>query len=591
MPFLGVAANQRVEFAMPTGFRMEPDGLWLDRHESTGARSSSILISQPFEILAQARTEQSEGWSLVLRFLNPDGMEQTHIFSRALLASDGAELRKDLADLGFWLNTSAGARAKLMQVLNDSTTENRAYLTSSTGWTRGSFVLPKQTIAAPGADPVHLRSRITGVHYAEKGTLEGWKTAIATAAIGNPLLMFALSLGFTPPLMRELRIEGGMFHLRGPSSCGKTTLAKAAGSIWGGGGPLGFAQTWRGTSNAIEIMFAAHCDTLIVLDELKLVDPNEIGNIVYAATTGMAKNRLNSNAEMRQRQTWRTIALSTGETSLANHMGEARQPTQVFAGQELRFLDIEADGGEGRGAWPALHKANSPAEFANALNTAVETHYGRAGPTFVYGLITRGENAVQEAKLLRDEFQRRACRTSDAAQVRRAAARFGAVAAAGELATQFGLTGWPAGCAMEACLQVFESWVKEFGRAGSHEEREVVRRIADAIEKHGASHFAPRRTRRAGDAPLDAERTQSTEQWGWCENRPSVGKIFLVTSSGWQKIFQGINAQYAARTLAAREVLIPPKEKKRFQTKTDIGGQKHNLYVVKASVTELAGEA
>lgn len=578
LPF--VEANNNAPFTLPPGFEMAPNGLRLQRQGGAGP----LLISQPFEILAYARTERKEEWSLVLRFLDLDGAPRMHILPRAQLTSDGAELRRVLADLGFWVNVASGARDKLMQALNDSQVEARALLASSTGWTKESFVLPEQTIAPPSAEPVYLRSRLPNAHYGARGTLEGWRSEIARHGGGNPLLAFALCLGFAPPLMRPLSLEGGIFHLRGQSSSGKTTLAKAAGSIWGGGGPLGFAQTWRGTSNAIEAMFAAHCDTLIVLDELKLVDPHDIGQIIYAATSGMAKNRMNANAELRPRLTWRTMALSTGELSLADHV---REVGQVFAGQELRFLDILADAGKDQGAWAELRGAASPAAFANALNAATETHYGHAGPAFVRALIEGGEAAMVQAGSVRAEFLKRACRAADAAQVRRGADRFAVVAAAGELATRFGLTDWPPDTASTACLAVFEGWARDFGRSGSREEREIVVRMASAIEQHGASHFAPRRT--SGSA--ERERTQSIEQWGWQEDREGTGKVFLVTGSGWRKIFAGLDVSLAARTLAKHDVLIRPNEKGRLQRKIDVAGEKHNVYVVKASVTELAGEA
>ena len=59
--------------------------------------------------------------------------------------------------------------------------------------------------------------------YAKKGTLAGWQGSIATPCIGNPYLIFGLSLGFAGPLLEPLNILGIAFHFHGDSSSGKTT--------------------------------------------------------------------------------------------------------------------------------------------------------------------------------------------------------------------------------------------------------------------------------------------------------------------------------------------------------------------------------
>jgi putative DNA primase/helicase len=574
-------------FTLPANFRMDSDGLWYDRHNSAGERLSPLLICQPFEIVSLARTEQGDGWSFVLRFHNLDDVEVKRAFPRALLAGDGTELRKALFDQGFSLSVHGEARSKLMQALNGAETKNRAILAATTGWTGDSFVLPDQTFAPPSAEPVMLRHAIPGAHYGRAGSFEAWKTDIADKAIGNPLLMLALSIAFAPPLLQKLGGESGVFHFRGSSTAGKTTVARAAGSVWGGGGPLGFAQTWRGTGNALEMMLAGHNDTLIVLDELKQSDPSEIGQVVYAITGGASKGRLNSAAELRARASWRTIALSTGELSLEEHMRGGAGHAQMYAGQALRFLDIEADAGHGYGMWSDLRGAPTAKAFADALNAASDHNYGWAGPAFVQALVDRGGQAINEARILRAEFEHAVIKQGDPAQVRRAAARFALVAAAGELASRLGVTNWPNGAAMHACQIVFERWATGFGRSGSHEEREVIRRIVDAIEKHGASHFAQRRSRKTEDGE-PTPRSPSLEQWGWHETRDDGEKVYYFTSGAFKKVFQGIDTLFAARTLDKRGMLVT--DKGRLQKKVDISGHKHNLYAVRATVTELLGD-
>ena len=74
-------------------------------------------------------------------------------------------------------------------------------------------------------------------------------TGVAGLAVGNP----ASALRRHSPcgsLLSLVGMEGGGFHLKGESTDGKTTVMKAAASVYGY--PDRYSQTWRATGNAIE---------------------------------------------------------------------------------------------------------------------------------------------------------------------------------------------------------------------------------------------------------------------------------------------------------------------------------------------------
>jgi uncharacterized protein (DUF927 family) len=76
-----------------------------------------------------------------------------------------------------------------------------------------------------------------------------------------------------------------------------------------------------------------------------------------------------------------------------------------------------------------------------------------------------------------------------AGQVLRVARRFALVAVAGELATHYGLTGWPEGEAIEAARKCFAVWLENFGGVGNKEERSMLSQVRAFFEAHGASRF------------------------------------------------------------------------------------------------------
>ena len=74
-------------------------------------------------------------------------------------------------------------------------------------------------------------------------------------------------------------------------------------------------------------------------------------------------------------------------------------------------------------------------------------------------------------------------------QVERVGARFALVGAAGELATQAGLTGWPAGEAEWAAKACFDAWLASRGGIGNGEVMSMLRAVRRFLEAHGEGRF------------------------------------------------------------------------------------------------------
>jgi hypothetical protein len=63
------------------------------------------------------------------------------------------------------------------------------------------------------------------------------------------------------------------------------------------------------------------------------------------------------------------------------------------------------------------------------------------------------------------------------------------VGAAGELATQFNLTGWQKGESYAAAKKCFKVWLLAFGDKGNREDRAIKAEVRAFFELHGASRF------------------------------------------------------------------------------------------------------
>ena len=571
----------------PWGFRMEDNGLWYDQPAQGGGTVPTWLAS-PFQILGEARDAEGGSWSVVLKFRDRDGREKTIPVSRARLAGGGAEVRAELADAGLIVSPARGKADKFAIALAQVDCRRRLTLVSATGWCGERFVLPGEVVGPAGGERVLFTGEAPALYYARAGDLGSWRAQVAGKAEGNSLLTFALSLAFLGPLLRPLDLEGGGVHLRGSSSCGKTTLAYAAGSVWGGGGPLGFGQTWRSTANALEMVAYGHNDGLAVFDELALVAPEEAGAAAYSLASGQSKARSRADGSLRRRAEWRVAVLSTGEIGLADHIRAGKRGERPMAGQELRLIDIPADAGAHMGVWEALHDAGGPAELSKALKEASALHYGHAGPAFLESFIARREEALKAAKSLLEAFVQESSQIGDTGQVYRAALRFGAIAVAGELAAMFGVVPWPAGQASAAALRLYERWARAFGRDAPREAQETLRRLAGVIESEKAL-FAPLGD---DDAAAEAEpnargvEARGLKTYGYRHILGDGSVRYLFHAEGWNRVFSGQNAADAARVVDDAGFLEKSADRSRLQKRVSVRGEKLWLYCVKGEILE-----
>ncbi len=578
--------NDGVEW--PWAFHMEADGLIYDQPVKDGAVVPQRL-SAPFQVLAEARGSGGDGWAVVIRFRDRDGREKTVPVSRSRLAGGGAEVRAELADQGLIISPARGKSDKFTAALAEVRSTRRMVLVSATGWCGDRFIVPGRPIGPVGGEPVLFTGEAPSLHYRQAGSLDGWRCHVAAKAEGNSLLTFALSLAFAGPLLRLLDLEGGGVHFRGSSSCGKTTLAYAAGSVWGGGGPLGFGHTWRSTANALEMLAAGHNDGLVVLDELALVTPEEAGTSAYSLASGQSKGRSHATGAARKRVEWRVMVLSTGEIGLADHIRSSKKGERPMAGQELRLLDIGADAGANMGIWEELHGAGSPAALSDAIKAACARDFGHAGPAFVERLVADRPAAIARAKAIVTAFLVKAREEGDSGQAQRAAVRFAAVAAAGELACAFSIAPWAPGSASAAALALYHRWARAFGRSAPREERDVLQRIRAVIESE-RSAFSP-----LGDEDITETATPSvggrdgearslkTYGFRWVRG-PEV--LWCFHKTGWAEVLKGFNPVDAARAVSAAGFLETDKDPKVLTKSVKVKGQRQRFYCVKPSIAE-----
>ncbi|MFN3521269.1 MAG: hypothetical protein ACK4YQ_03395 [Phenylobacterium sp.] len=214
----------------------------------------------------------------------------------------------------------------------------------------------------------------------------------------------------------------------------------------------------------------------------------------------------------------------------------------------MRLVDIPADAGRRMGIWETIHAAGLPdlapiaakvaageqisedegklagRQLSLAVTRAARANYGHAGRRFLEQLAADREAATAIARDIAGAFEAEAARPGDSAQVGRVARRFAVVAAAGELASCWGLVPWPPGAASRAAKAQFWRWADAFGRDTPREERAILQALRNFILENQAAFGGG-----VGDDQVEDE--LPSEKTG-----PRAGEARSLKSAGWRRV-------------------------------------------------------
>lgn len=478
------ALQQRVPYGGGY-FEISENGIHFHGKDKDGNETAPQWISSELRITALTRDARNGEWGRLLEWEDDDGHVHQWAMPMELLEGDGSEVRRILAGQGVNIAPSIQARNLLAAYLKIWPVSDRARCVESIGWHGDTFVTAEGTIGAADELIVFQNRHAQDPATAQEGSGPQWRDTVAQLAQGNSRLVFAISCALAGPLTRIAGEDSGGFHLRGGSSSGKSTALKVAASVWGQ--PARYVRTWRATTNGLEGLAVLHNDGTLILDEIGQADPHAVGDAAYLLANGQGKARAGRNGFAKAAQHWRLLFLSAGEESLSGIM--ERSGRKASAGQEIRLAEIEADAGADMGVFESLHEHGAPANLAAALGEAYKRSYGAVGRKWLERLVADRPTLVGTLAERLMQFAAELMPPCAHGQVVRVARRFALVAQAGELATEYDLTGWPPGEAKKAAMACFKSWLAGFGDSGDRESLTIVRHAQGFLEKHGNSRF------------------------------------------------------------------------------------------------------
>jgi uncharacterized protein (DUF927 family) len=385
--------------------------------------------------------------------------------------------------------------------------------------------------------------------------------------------------------------EGGGIHFVGVSSTGKTSLLALAASVWG---PRSFIRSWRSTANGLEGIAGRTSDTALMLDELQQLDAKDTTSALYMLASGVGKIRMTRNASLREIKNWRVMVLSSGELTVEVKMTQVRG-AKAWTGATLRLLNVAADRGKGFGVFDSGGESGDSGELVIAIEEATAECYGHAGREFIKQLIERSIHGDAVKNSVGDFVRREAVGKSS--QVERAAKRFALIATAGELATEFGITGWSPGTATQAAAQALKTWEEMRGGDGKDdaEDRAVIRQVTKIIVLYGDSRFDELDERGFPVSPTedgdleDGGRSRPTHarpvltRLGWRKGEGD-DKIWMIEDAIWESEFCGDFQSTLVSKVLARHGLLKlarhERGKARYTYKELFGGKRNKRFHV-----------
>lgn len=521
--------------SLPEGYALFDDGVY---EVSADEGQPPVFICTPLRVEAQFSDGDGKASGRLISILVDGTWREIPIANRELHTRTNEVIGK-LVDHGLELGRDKQSKERLLELLKAWKPAERLRTVQSMGWvddTFSSFVCGANTIGAQNVI-------FPNAHHVEglsvRGDAGAWKQEVGMKCRGNPLMILATSLAFSGPLLAPLGLNGGGLHFRGASSTGKTTLLSLAASVWGS---RKLIKQWRATSNALEGIATASNDMLLPLDEIGEIRARDLHEAAYMLANGTGKARMTKDLTMAAQGRWRLALISSGEISVSEKLAEAN--LTAMKGQEVRLIDIGADS-RTHGAFDNLHGENSPAVFASMIQRASAALFGAAGQEFVRKLIgfVEGGNMVRIGSMIEDRASSWLAElpTVPDGPTSRVAHRLAVIGMAGELATQFGLTGWDIPEAGAAAKEAFLDWYDR-RYAG---QNELLAPSVKALQRFMATELV-------GLPSVAGPHVAGDEPKGWRD-----ATLLYLTPMTWAAIFPGDDGLKVAKALREVQMLRP----------------------------------
>lgn len=212
-----------------------------------------------------------------------------------------------------------------------------------------------------------------------KGSFDKWRK-VHDQIKNYPVARAIVAASIAAPLLHILGERTFIFYVYGTTTSGKSTALKLGASVFGDIDKV--TRNFNGTTRGLAELPATFNDYSLLVDEKQGADEklrNNLVQLVYNFAEGQGRTRLDSNANLKDIENWRTVVVMNGETPLHDD--------NATAGSFTRTLTI------------ALNDTVLPADICADVWDIVPNNHGFAFVPYIDEFFNYGFNN------LRDKFK------------------------------------------------------------------------------------------------------------------------------------------------------------------------------------------
>lgn len=230
---------------LPYGYTYSRAQNWIVEYETDRP------VCGPLRVAALLKGVNGGNWHYLLEYIDHEGQMRERVFVAGLPIKDVAPgLRND----GLAIYGSNAAVDRLIKLARPKQFGTVLLQPGHARLGDGTAVYADKTgavLTAQPAKPSPVRAVGFGAERKVAGTLQSWQAEVASLAVGNPLLTFALSAAVAGPLLDLANAAPIGLNFYGATSSGKSTALRLMASVYGDPVRL---DTWNATQTAIELM-------------------------------------------------------------------------------------------------------------------------------------------------------------------------------------------------------------------------------------------------------------------------------------------------------------------------------------------------
>lgn len=353
--------------------------------EKIGEKEVTSVCRLPLIITEKFKSVEDETYKYILTYKENGKWKKSPptpasvIFNQSKIAN--------LAD--FDLPVTSVNAYKVVDFLDAFKTENsRNFPLTQTlrrgGWYnfngRDYFLDPRRNCEYTGKNGDFCRVIVEDNYFtkglATSGNFEKWRQAYDLIK-NYPVARFIVAASIAAPLLHILGERTFIFYVYGKTTSGKTTALKLGASLFGNIDKV--VRNFNGTTKGLAELAAVVNDYSLLIDEKQGADERLRDNLIqliYNYAEGQGRTRLDSNANLKDVENWRMVAVMNGETPLHDD--------NVTAGSFTRVLSL------------ALTEKVLPPDICADIWDNIKNNYGFAFSPYIDQLLNYGFDNLHE---------------------------------------------------------------------------------------------------------------------------------------------------------------------------------------------------